>query len=166
MIRARLWYGPAGHGLEMERVARYLRGPLACDLHMVERNRDGRWQTEIELSGPVRATVSMHRTPEVAGEAADLVSRLPADTAPNLARRLAACTARLDFADHDDDRHFAPSAGVAKSVLLPLAYSMDGLVEDLDAGRLSYHPEPGSVDNRSPLTRITDIFWRLIGRPY
>lgn len=141
MLRARLWYGPAGHHLGTERVAQYLRGPLGCVLDLHERRRDGRWGAEIELHAPVHARVIAQRTPAVSGEAADLVSRLPADAPQRLAQRLAHTTARLDFHDLSDSR-FTPGAGVARSVLVPLAEALGGMVEDVENGRLLYFPFP------------------------
>ncbi|PTW51721.1 hypothetical protein [Rhodovulum kholense] len=140
MIRARLWYGPAGDHLPPKRIAQYLRGPLACSVALRERNLDGEWRSEVRLTAPVGATLALERGLGVSGEAADLVSRLPADAPAALARRLARCTARIEVSDPAPGRRFAPGAPVARSVLLPLAFALDAIVEDLDNGRLSFFP--------------------------
>jgi hypothetical protein len=142
MVRARLWYGPAGHGVDLERVAHYLRGPLACDLEMRVRPHLGHWVDQIEIRTPLPVGVEMLRTPDISGEAEDLVRRLPTDAPPALARRLAACTARLDFRDVANARPFHPAAGIARSILTPLAFAMDGIVEEVGAGRLRFEPLP------------------------
>jgi len=162
MIRARLWYGPAGDRLPPERVAQYLRGPLACTLGLRECNLDGAWHSEIQLTAPIKARLFLERGPEVSGEAADLVSRLPASAPPALARRLARCTARLIVSDPAPDTHFSPGVPLSRSVLLPLAFAIDAIVEDTEAGRLSFYAPPAAP--RTPLTaRIGRILSELSG---
>jgi len=142
MVRARLWYGPAGHGVGLERVARYLRGPLGCELEMRVRPHLGRWVDQIEIRTPLPVGIEMLRSPDVSGEAADLMRRLPPDAPPALARKLAGCTARLDFRDVADAKPFRPATGTARSILTPLAFAMGGIVEEVGAGRLRFEPLP------------------------
>ncbi|WP_132545311.1 hypothetical protein [Rhodovulum euryhalinum] len=141
-MRARLWYGPAAHGVGLDRVARYLRGPLGCRAETRVRQRHGKSFEQIVLSDPVPVVIEMDRRPEVSGEAADLVSRLPAKAPPGLADKLAACTARLDLYDGPGGARLAPATATARSVLVPLAFAMDAIVEEVDSGRLLFFPLP------------------------
>ncbi|GAA0293295.1 hypothetical protein [Rhodovulum strictum] len=152
MLRARLWYGPAGHGLALDRVARYLAGPLACQVRSETHIRFGRRVQALVLHDPIAAMIELDRRPEVSAEAADLIARLPASAPPALALKLAGCTARLDLHDAPGQR-LIPSSGPARSVLVPLAFAMDGLVEDLESGRLSHFRLPGTPP-RNWLARI------------
>lgn len=147
MLRARLWYGPAGHGLGLDRVARYLAGPLGCRAQMRMRQRHGASHEEIVLSDPVSVMIEMNRRPEVGDEAAALVARLPAGAPPGLAQRLAACTARLDVRDGPAGVRFAPASRLGRSVLVPLAFAMGGIVEEVQSGRLLVFrlPEPRRI---------------------
>ncbi|TCM86498.1 hypothetical protein [Rhodovulum steppense] len=141
MLRARLWYGPAGHGLTLDRVARYLGGPLACRLSTDSRSQFGREVARLMLHDPIAAVIEQHRRPEVSAEAADLVTRLPVTASPALAQKLGACTARLDI--HDAPGHrLAPASGPARSVFMPLAFAMDGIVEEVQGGRLLFFGPP------------------------
>lgn len=164
MVRARLWYGPAGHELELERIARYLRGPLRCDASMGYRNRPGRRIEEISVIAPVSAVIVSERTPRVGCEAADLVSRLPREASPALAWRIAACTARLEVSDAPQGRRFAPAAPVSRSVLVPLAFALGGIVEEVEEGRLLFFAPP--APERAGFRPLASIAWlarNLIG---
>jgi len=160
-MRARLWYGPAGRDVEMAQIARYLRGPLGCSLQMHERNRAGRWQSEIELTSPITAWLVQERGLTVSGEAADLVSRLPAEAPQRLAQRLARCTVRLDLSD-PPGRRFTPATGVARSVLIPLAFALGGMVEDIDSRRMFYFPFPESEGALARLRRSLDEMLQVV----
>ena len=142
MIRARLWYGPAGHGVGMDRVARYLRGPLACEIAMQLRPHSGRWVDEIEMRGPLSACLLMRRAPEVSSDAWNLARRLPPDAPKALRQRLTECTARLDICDLAGARPFTPASGVGRSILTPLAFALGGIVEEVDSRRLRFPPLP------------------------
>ncbi|ARE42058.1 hypothetical protein RGUI_3917 [Rhodovulum sp. P5] len=110
----------------------------------------------------MRAHVILSRGLEVSGEGADLVSRLPADAPEKLAKRLAHATARLEFHDPRDGRFF-PGAGVARSVLFPLAYAVGGMVEDIDNGRLFYFPFPEPEGVMVRLKRSLDEVRMVLG---
>ncbi|MBN2906491.1 MAG: hypothetical protein JXJ18_07275 [Rhodobacteraceae bacterium] len=139
MVRARLWYGPAGHELGLDRFARYLRGPLGCALTADPR---GRTNAPLLLRDPLPATVELNRRPEVSTEVGALIARLPADAPAALAERLAACTARLEFSDIPTQTAFTPGSTLARSVLLPLAIAVDGVVEEVETGRLHFRAPP------------------------
>ncbi|WP_139307464.1 hypothetical protein [Rhodovulum sp. ES.010] len=126
-------------------MARYLSGPLACETTTRMRQRHGQSFEQIVLGTPVSAVIEMNRRPEVSADAGDLIRRLPYGAAEGLDERLARCTARLDIHDGPGARRLVPANRVARSVLVPLAFAMGGIVEEVDSGRLLYFalPEPG-----------------------
>lgn len=164
MLRARLWYGPAGHDVALERVARYLRGPLACELRPAQRRHHGQWRDVLELRQPVPATIEITRHPEVAGDAALLAARLPPEAPKALGKRLGACTARLEIQDTPGKPPFLPATAVARSVLVPLAYAMDGYVEDVETGRVIYHPKPEDSRGPNPLRAALEALRQALRR--
>ncbi|MBK1635025.1 hypothetical protein [Rhodovulum adriaticum] len=164
MLRARLWYGPAGQDVALDRVARYLSGPLACTTRPTQRrHRDG-WVAQIELRGPLCAAVEQIRAPHVGAEAELLARRLHPAAPGALAKRLVACTARLEVHDLPGAAPFLPATGTARSVLLPLAYAMDGYVEEVETGRLFYYPKPGDRRRTAPMRFALAALGRLIRR--
>ncbi|TCP63264.1 hypothetical protein EV663_101532 [Rhodovulum bhavnagarense] len=164
MLRARLWYGPTGHELSLDRVARYLRGPLACEVRSAQHRHTEGWVAQLDLRGPVSAALEIARDPQVAADADALARRLPSDVPPRLAERLAGCTARLEIYDALGAPPFLPATTMARSVLFPLAYGMDGYVEDVETGRLFYYPQPGDITAPNPLRRALEALITVLRR--
>ncbi|TCP42131.1 hypothetical protein EV662_10336 [Rhodovulum marinum] len=142
MLRARLWYGPAGHGIGLDRVASYLAGPLACRAQLRMVQRFGQSHEQVVLHEPIHTMIEIDRRPEVRAEAADLVDRLPSAAPPGLAGKLAGCTARLDLCDGPEGVRLVPATATSRSVLVPLAFAMDGIIEEVASGRLLFFTLP------------------------
>lgn len=160
MLRARLWYGPVGHELGLDSVSRYLRGPLACEVRAAQtRHQDG-WVEQLEINAPVSATIEITSHHMITLEAALMAQRLPPAAPGALRKRLAACTARLEVSDMLGAPPLLPTTVLARSVLMPLAFAMGGYVEEMDTGRLLYHPRPGDARRANALRKTLDA---LIG---